>query len=628
MVIRQFGKILRGKATPVQVFMAGLLGGVAGFVPGVAQAPGLIAALFVLVAVLNANLVIFALLALATKLLALAIMPLTFEVGHVLLDGPTRPLFAWAINAPVLALFGFDYYVTTGGLALGLIVGTLAGLLAASALTRFRRRMAALEEGSEAYRRYTSAFWARLLAFLFVGGGLGKRSYKDILARRVGNPIRVFGVVLVVLVVAAAALVQMFASEPIVTWAVQKGFERANGATADVARADLDLKAGKFEAEGIALADPNVLDTDVLRVGRLTADVSGADLLRKRLRLDNVVLMEASHGEKRARPGVLVGPAPESGPPPSDDPAWGDKTLEDYVKEAQVWKDRLAQARGWLEKIDRRLPGRDEEGGAATAPDEAPGETLRERLEREIGQKGYTRVTATHLVEAAPTLVITSLTAERVEAVQMQGESINVYGENLSTQPWLLEEEPRITIRTDSSDRLSLALALPGVSKSGQGVNRAQFAYRGLPADAIAARLTVPGLDASALPLQGGTIDVAFDGTWSNGGLVDFPLRATIRDSRIAVPGAGATNVSELTLPIAVRGPLDDPRVTLEADALADALVAAGKAELANKVRGEADKALGSAKDEIGKELGDKIGEEADGLIGNLLGDDKKKDDR
>jgi hypothetical protein len=45
-----------------------------------------------------------------------------------LLDGPTQGLFKALINAPVFALFGFDNYVATGALALGLVIG-LARLL-------------------------------------------------------------------------------------------------------------------------------------------------------------------------------------------------------------------------------------------------------------------------------------------------------------------------------------------------------------------------------------------------------------------------------------------------------------------------------------------------------------------
>ena len=55
---------------------------------------------------------------LAAKILSLALMPVSFALGRVLLDGPTSGLFSAMINAPVLALFGFEYYAVTGGLVL------------------------------------------------------------------------------------------------------------------------------------------------------------------------------------------------------------------------------------------------------------------------------------------------------------------------------------------------------------------------------------------------------------------------------------------------------------------------------------------------------------------------------
>jgi hypothetical protein len=78
--------------------------------------------------------------------------------------------------------------------------------------------------------------------------------------------------------------------------------------------------------------------------------------------------------------------------------------------------------------------------------------------------------------------------------------------------------------------------------------------------------------------------------------------------------------VSQLLLPIAVRGPLDNPRVTLNDEDLADALVAAGKAELAGRVRAEADKAIDEARDRVQ----DRIGEEAGRLFDRLNPDRRR----
>ena len=113
---RSVGNFLRGKATPGQLFVAALLGGMLGFLPtffapnnaggGFAQAPGLILSLLFLPLVLNVNLALVGLVAIIAKLLSLMLLPVSFAIGRVLLDGPLQPLFQFLVNAPVTAWLG------------------------------------------------------------------------------------------------------------------------------------------------------------------------------------------------------------------------------------------------------------------------------------------------------------------------------------------------------------------------------------------------------------------------------------------------------------------------------------------------------------------------------------------
>src|SRR5262245_41261613 len=152
----------------------------------------------------------------------------------------------------------------------------------------FRRKMATIEEGSAAYQKYASKKWVKALSWLLLGGGKGKKSYEELLSRKMGNPIRPIGVVFAILLCALVAVVWMFTKDGIVMAALTKGLERANGATVDLKTAELGLKSGRLTLSGLAMADATALDTDLFRASNLTADVSGKDLLRKRLTLDSV----------------------------------------------------------------------------------------------------------------------------------------------------------------------------------------------------------------------------------------------------------------------------------------------------------------------------------------------------
>ena len=599
-ITRKIGKVLRGGVTPLQIMMACVLGGVLGFIPGFWQAPGLLAAAILLLIILNANLFLTGAVAVLGKLVSLAAMPVQFGVGQVLLDGPTQPVFRAAINAPGLALFGLDHYATTGGLALGVVYGVVVALVLIKVLGAFWRKMASVEEGSERYQKTVGKKSVKVLTFIFVGSK--KKTYAEIAAKKIGNPIRPLGVICAALAVALVVLVNLIAGEQITTAIVQRGLERANGATVDVESAKLDLRGGKLVVTGLAMADPNALATDMLRAKRLEADIDSADLLRKRLAMEHVVVTEATQGEKRAIPGVRTRPAPE--PPPA--PAGEGKTIDDYLREAEVWKERLAQAREWLEK----LRGEGAEGGEGEPATDEQGkpvivkqETLRERLEREIAALGYRNVRATHLVEGAPTLLIRDLRAEGVRTQEFGDELLDITAENLSTHPRLVDAPPRVVIRS-RGERLAAELNL-GVAKTPAPATVA-LALRGLETDRVAGWLipTDPPL------IRGGTTDLALNGSIGTGslGAIDLPLNITLRNAVISVPRAGSANVAEFLLPVGLKGALDNPSVVVDSKQLSDSLVKAGAGELADKARAEADKQVDKALEKVTGEITEKVG--------------------
>ena len=591
--------------TPAQILLATVLGAMLGFVPGFMQGPGLFILLLLLLIVLNANFFIGAMVGGLAKLLSLVLMPVSFQIGRVLLDGPTQAVFKKAINTPVLALFGFEHYATTGGMALGLVFGVVSGVGLIWMMNSLRRTMAGLEQGSERYQKAMSKGWVRAMLWVFVGPMQGKTYAELLTTKKVGNPVRVIGVVFAALAVGLLFVLQMFFSEPIVTAALKRGLEQANGATVDIGSADLNLKEGRLVVTGLAMADPNDLKTDLLRAKSLVATISTTDLLTKRIAMDKVLVADASQGESRAIPGRLIGPArkPKSSP-------MGLPTIEDFLKNAEVWKDRLAQVRKWLEDMSGdEDPGVNPDGTPKTPRQK--NETLRERLAREIAEKGYARVTASHLIEGAPSFLVRELVVDGVRTKELGDDLIDVRGENLSTNPRLVQAEPRLTVKSRSA-RLEgdIRLGSPGAGQTGGIV----FVYRGIVTDSYAAQM----VQSNPAPVAGGTTDVSINGSWSPQGVgyVDLPLLVTLRNAVVSIPGAGSAPVEEFSLPLGIKGSIDNPGIVIDQSQLADALAKAGANELAKRARGEAEKQVEKVLDKAGDQIGDK----AKGALGDILG--------
>jgi uncharacterized protein (TIGR03546 family) len=645
MLTRRIGSLVRGRITPLQVMFACVLGSMLGFVPGFTRAPGAVVALSLALLVLNAPLGLALGIAALAKLLSLLALPLSFTLGRALLDGPTQGLFRAAVNAPVLALFGFEHYAVTGGLLLGALVGVGAGLLVARAVRIVRLRLAAASTDHAAFAAIQQKGWAKALAFLFIGKGHGTMDWAQLAELKGGKPVRVAGVVVALVLVGAFLALHSALTGPLLASALRRGLAEANGATVDIGSASLDLTEGRLAIQGLALADPNALDRDLFRAAELTADVSGLDLLRRRVRLEHVVAREAFHGAPRQSPGSLVGWRAEEPPPPVAE--GGERTLEDYLRDYELWRDRLAQVRRWLEKLaPKDEPVAGEAGGEAA-------ETLEERLEREAEQSGYANVVARHLVEGSPTLLVSQLTIEGLLSESLPGEVIDVRAENLSTQPSLVAGAPHVSM-TSRSGNLLVDVGLGGLARrdgttagatagtggdgasggkgvagAGAGEDRVAFRMRALPVDRIADSLSVGGQS----PVSGGTLDVELDGRWAGGvGHLDLPLAVTLHDSTLHLGGRDA-KVASFTLPIGLRGPLDGLRLTIDDDHLVEALKAAGAAELSRRVDEERDKLMEKASEKVGEELDQALdkaaGKAAEKGIGDALGGllgGKKKD--
>lgn len=590
MITRNIGKILLGNVTPFQIIITCVLGSMIGFLPGFTQASGLLIVLVVLLIFLNTNLALAVWVGFIAKLLSLLLMPVSFSIGRLFIDGPTHGLLTWITNAPVLALFGLEYYVTTGCIPLGLAFGLMVGIPLAWSVIKLKKKILTMKTGTMMFEKLSSKLWTRMLMFVFIGGISNKDKWIKLLDKRVGNPVRPAGAVFAGIVVVVLAVLYFFSSGPIITAALRNGLERVNGATVDLTNASVDLSEGRMTFEGFAMSNPDALDTNLFSAERIEVDISTSDLLRKRLKLDRVAMVNAAYGSKRSVPGRIVGASTtptDTGPKPgADDTDEGGKSIEDYIENAKVWKERLATIRKWLEAISG--PGKESSDG--------PTGSFKDWLEREIQKKGYANVAALHLIEEVPKLSITEIIADKVSVSGFGNETIDILSINLSTHPHLSDRIPGIEIKS-SDNRLHVNINLSGTTSAG-GENIIEFSYRGLDVDKIVGQLNIGGDKL----VSGGTFDVEIAGNidMDNGIYLNLPVKITLHNSIVTVPGIGPASVQKMVFPIKIQGQLDDPRIVIDQSLLSKTLAETGKEIITGKLKDEAGKFLENA---MGKQL-------------------------
>ena len=588
-ILRKIGSVLRGRVTPLQLMLATTLGGILGFVPGFflpgdlgggfLQAPGLIVLLLCCVLVLNANLGVFGLVTLGCKALSVVMLPVSYALGTWLLDGPLQGLFGALINGKVTAWCGFQYYATAGGLVFGLVFGLGSGLLFNRTIGAIRTKMASVEESSELYQKYAQKKWVRFCTWLLLGKGKGKKDWKDLSEQgKVGMPVRIWGVATAVVLVGSLWVFQQWFSTPILTSNTRGALEWMNGATVDLAAAKLDFGEGTLRFSGLAIADSKALDTDLFAADELTATLDTGELLRRRLVIDELRSTSARSGSPRSKKGVILPgkpPPPEPPPPPANT-----KTIEDYLADFQVWKQRLEQAREWIDVI----AGGDEQPPAGQTP-----EQRKEDRAEQARVHGIASVVATHLIEAGPRVLIRKIDIEGIGyTLNGKPDKLDLRARNLSDIPSLVPDALSLSLKSTDS----MMLALSGKSKANPALGF-ECEFRQLAVDNVFKNLRTGG----SPPLRGGTLDLRCKGSLSSGkgGMtVDLPLQVALKDTTFALAGAKETKVASLLLPIGLRGPVTSPSVALDDKVLQDALLAAGQKELANFVQGQAGKLLGN----------------------------------
>lgn len=574
MLTRKIGKFLRGKTTPFQVISATVLGALLATVPGFGQAPLLLGLLFFSLVMLNANLYISGLSFVLAKGVYWAALPFYFGAGIWLAEGPLKGLLTALVNAPVLAWFGLEYYVAVPALLGHGLLGLVGGVAISRSLVAFRRKMATLERGSEAYQHFVGRRSVQLVAWLILGGLEGPESWESLSERKgPGLLIRPLGIALVLALSVLGYVGVKLLDERIVTQYAREALERVNGATVDLEAVTIDPGLGRVTLRGLALADPSAPDLNRFAADTLVADLSGLSLLSRKAVVDRIEVTGARIGETRRFPGVLIRPPLQTEVPERDRI---DLPIEAYLQDAGKWRDRLDALKRAYDQLAPYLK-------KAAGPEESPDRgalNWREQLAERARQSGYAGVAAETLIAGSPRFLVRLL---EVNPIRMEGQaqSFALEGHNLSSHPALLAERGRLRL-VRSDGQMEVQLALP--SAEYPATSALSLEQRQISVDALRAET------GGKLPCSGGTLDLRGEGKIT-GGVLDLPLKIDFRDTAVTVAGR-SVSLREASLEVRIYGPLDRPRLALPKEALKALLKESGKQQLEQVIEEKAGESL------------------------------------
>ncbi len=615
--LRNFGRVVRGGHTPLQLTLGATLGFMFGMVPGI-NATGMI--LLVLLLVLNANLVTGVAAILVGKALMILLAPLSFQVGWILIHGSgLEGAIAASAEIPVVALMDLHYYCLTGGLALGLGFGLVFGVLFARAVLLLRAALTA------AAGRRTAAAIAQfppvrlLLRLIF-----GKR--REAQKRRL---FRSAGVIIAAAAVLLVCGVVWFAQDVLFAEAATRGLSLAAGAEVNIRRAELRAFSGRLELGGVQITDRAHPERNLVEWDAAAGDVSIRGLLTRRYVIDELRISGFRTGTKRPKPGEVYDRLPEPAPPTEG-------TLNDILAKGEKLLEYLRRLREWMEK--HPVPERKEPS--------------KEEMERIARAKGYFALNARHLLAEHPTLVIRKVTVEGVEIGGLGG-TYALAALNLSDKPELYPEPMRLAVADTSPDEPLELGAMEFRFYEPGGRHFVSLATPPLPLDGVNLGESMP------LALNEGAAQVAIvGGEFTNTRFVRLPFVLGVTGLRTAPRGEGTflgldpqvsrtalRHLRRVQLKGVLSGEVDQPTVTIDRKALLDnirrALIAAGKAEAARRVNQRLGQVTDRLKDKLGPEssraldiLSGRMGEEgarpatapAGRLLDGLLNPKKDKD--
>jgi uncharacterized protein (TIGR03546 family) len=609
--LRRFFKAFRGDVAPALILLSTILGFSFGMIPGFY---GIHVALLVLALIININIGIFVLFAFFGKAFCFAAAPLMFHAGHWAQDH-LGSFLTFLGSIPIAGVTDFSRYAVAGGVVLGPLLGLATGTLLMVSVVRFRKAWLALDTNSERFRVWHSNGWVRLLERILIG----KRADPAEVLKRRARYVRIPGVVAAIAVVILAAVGLRFVQNDIVADFAARSMTNVNGAQVDLAGVSLAPLAGKFGVRGVQMTDPARPTANRVAVGELSAEVSLLSLTLGRIVMEDIKLSNVRFDEARVKAGNVLPAAPATPSEPFDINRF--KVSEADLAKLDSYVNDAKSLREWLEKIKPWLPERK----ASLPPPTVP--------------HGYLEyLTACAPQCPTPHFLIRQLSLEGVKLPIEQIGMSTIQCKNLSDAP--SGAGLPITIDIKSTEH-PCTISVIGHYEQNAGAAEIKADFADVDLQKLQGQLN----KGNPVQFQGGTVSGSIQGSASRES-IDLAIRVKTKGMRAQTSDRGIFGLDPQVTAEALKvleniettlrlvGPLSEPRLVFDGPGLTkefrDALVRAGKAELANR----ADKLIGgrlpTGVPSVGKVVDDPL-KAGKNLLGGLtsqpasLGGGKKK---
>jgi len=557
--IKQF---LRGGVSIPHVVISTWLGICLACVVSASNSLGLLLSVFMLSSIVRVNWGILAIATLLAKTVFWLGAGVVFSSGQWLLSGPLAESWMNFASLPVLAWFGLEYPLVSGAFLWSLPMTLAISALLTAGLGWLRRGATSLE-GSTKYQSFANKPIGRWVLQLTLGvsaaHGVVSALDKDIgFWRWKGTAI--------------SALVLLVAGIAGNQWAnnnardiLSSALTAANGASVDIENAEFNIWQGRLNLQGLQVADPEDLATNLLAADQLLLTFTWDDLLSKQIRVAEISVRQAQSGSQRATKGEISGPVvsvPEVGDVDSEN-------IEDYLKQAKEWKARLAQVKDWLDRW--------ESGNQATQP--SPTDPDYETwLDEQIQNSGYASVVHEPLARRYWQTNIDRVYIDALNAEWLASETLSIEMTSLSSQPAQNTSAPRLQL-TSASDNIALDVSLDSLLDS-SATSKIQGHFNNIDYQAIKTQLN----NSVANKVSDGTVNLAVSGDFSHkkAGDLNLLLAAQLNNARLMIKGE-QIEVERLDIPVLVQGGFANPSIGVDKSVLESQLKGLAKEALKSK---------------------------------------------